>query len=54
MKVPEQEPVKCKCGVQANYGLVPTEFGIGHWCGHMVDYDEVGNRIVAYLKFCIR
>jgi hypothetical protein len=34
--------VMCECGVKANYGLVPSELGIGHWCGHMVDYDEVG------------
>jgi hypothetical protein len=33
--------VLCKCGVKAHYGLVPSERGIGHWCGHMVDYDEV-------------
>ena len=32
----------CEYGVKANYGLVPLELGIGHWCGHMVDYDEVG------------
>jgi hypothetical protein len=36
-------PVMCECGVKANYGLVPSELGIGHWCGHMVDYDEVGH-----------
>ena len=35
-------PVMCECGVKANYGLVPSELEIGHWCGHMVDYDEVG------------
>ena len=38
----ESPPVLCECGVKANYGLVPSELGIGHWCGHMVDYDEVG------------
>jgi hypothetical protein len=32
----------CECGVKANYGLVPSELGIGHYCIHMVDYDEVG------------
>jgi hypothetical protein len=37
----EAPPVMCECGVKANYGLVPLELGIGHWCGHMVDYDEV-------------
>ena len=35
-------PVKYECGVKSNYGLVPSELGIGHYCGHMVDYDEVG------------
>jgi hypothetical protein len=35
-------PVLCKCGVEAHYGLVRSERGTGHWCGHMVDYDEVG------------
>ena len=35
-------PVMYECGVKANYGLVPLKLGIGHWCGHMVDYDEVG------------
>jgi hypothetical protein len=34
--------VMCKCGVESNYGLVPSGLGIGHYCGHMVDYDEVG------------
>ena len=35
-------PVMCECGVKSNYGLVPSELRIGHYCGHMVDYDEVG------------
>ena len=35
-------PVKCDCGVKSNYGLVPSELAIGYYCGHMVDYDEVG------------
>jgi hypothetical protein len=35
-------PVMCECGVQSNYGLVPSSLGIGHYCGHMVDYNEVG------------
>jgi hypothetical protein len=34
-------PVMCKCGVQSNFGLVPSGLGIGHYCGHMVDYGEV-------------
>jgi hypothetical protein len=40
LKYPEK-PVLCKCGVEAKYGLVPSHLGIGYWCGHMVDYDEV-------------
>ena len=35
-------PVMCEYGVKSNYGLVPSELGIGHYCGHMIDYDEVG------------
>ena len=35
-------PVICECGVKSNYGLVLSELGIGHYCGHMVDYDKVG------------
>jgi hypothetical protein len=42
------DPVLCKCGIEAKYGLVPSELGVGYFCGHMVDYDEV--RI--YLFFC--
>ena len=34
--------VKCECGVKFNYGLVLSEFEIGNYCGHMVDYNEVG------------
>ena len=34
-------PVMCECGVKSNYGLVPLELGIGHYCGHMVEYEEV-------------
>ena len=32
----------CECGVKSNYGLVPSELGIGHYWGHMDEYDEVG------------
>ena len=35
-------PVKCEYVVKSNYGLVPSVLGIGHYCGHMVDYDKVG------------
>ena len=35
------DPVLCKCGIEAKYGLVPSELGVGYFCGHMVDYDEV-------------
>ena len=33
--------VLCKRGIEAKYGLVPFELGVGYFCGHMVDYDEV-------------
>jgi hypothetical protein len=42
------DQVLCKCGIEAKYGLVPSELGVGYFCGHMVDYDEVG----IYLFFC--
>ena len=49
-------PVKCECGVNSNYGLVPSELGIGHYCGHMIDYDEVGyfcgNHEIVFCFFC--
>jgi hypothetical protein len=35
------DPVLCKCGIEAKYGLVPFELSVGYFCGHMVDYDEV-------------
>ena len=35
-------PVMCECGVKSNYGLVPSELRIDHYCSHMIDYDEVG------------
>ena len=37
MLIYKAPPVKCECGVKSNYGLVPSELGIGHYCGHMVD-----------------
>jgi hypothetical protein len=36
-----------KCGIEAKHGLVPSELDVGYFCGHMVDYDEVG----IYLLF---
>ena len=48
--------VKRECGVKSNYGLVPSELGIGHYCGHMVDYDEVdyfcGKHEIVFYFFC--
>jgi hypothetical protein len=38
----KSDPVLCKCGIEFKYGLVPSEHGVGYFCGHMVDYDEVG------------
>jgi hypothetical protein len=43
------DPVLCKCGIKAKYGLVPSELGVGYFCGHMVDYEEVG----IYLLFAL-
>jgi hypothetical protein len=42
------DPVLCKYGIETKYGLVSSELGVGYFCGHMVDYDEVG----IYLLFC--
>jgi hypothetical protein len=38
----KSDPVLYKCGIEAKYGLVPSELGVGYFCRHMVDYDEVG------------
>jgi hypothetical protein len=35
------DPVLCKCGIEAKYGLVHSELGVGYFCKYMVDYDEV-------------
>ena len=49
-------PVMCECGVKSNYGLVPSELGIGHYCGHMIEYDEVryfsGKHEIVFCLFC--
>ena len=49
-------PPVCECGVKSNCGLVPSELGIGHYCGHMIDYDEVGyfygNHEIVFCFFC--
>ena len=37
----KSDPVLYKSGIEAKYGLVPCELGVGYFCGHMVDYDEV-------------
>ena len=48
-------PVNCECGVKSNYGLIPSELGIGHYCGHMVNYNEVGyfcgNHKIVFVSF---
>ena len=46
-------PVKCECGVKSNYGLVPSELGIGHYWCHMVDYDEVGSFLVNMKSYFV-
>jgi len=35
--------MKCRCGVLANYGLIPSELGIGYYCGHMLGDDFVSS-----------
>jgi hypothetical protein len=47
------DTVLCKCGLEAKYGLVPSELGVGYFCGHMVDYDEVGI-FLHQLQCCTR
>jgi hypothetical protein len=42
------DPVLCKCGIEAKYGLFPSELGVGYFCGHMVDYDEVDIYFLVY------
>jgi hypothetical protein len=39
-EVCKSDPELYKCGVEAKYGLVPSELGVGYFCEHMVDYDE--------------
>ena len=34
---------QCPCGVPANYGLVPSQLGVGLFCGHMVGGDVVSH-----------
>jgi hypothetical protein len=53
------EELKCdpslyRCGIEAKYGLVPSEFGVGYFCGHMVDYSEVGIYLLFYTSCNVR
>lgn len=34
-----------------NYGIVPSELGVGHYCGHMVDHDMVSHVYTAFKIF---
>jgi hypothetical protein len=43
----KSDPVLCKCGIEATCVLVPSELGVSYFCGHIVDYDEVG------IPFCL-
>ena len=49
-------PIMCECGVKSNYDLVPSELGMGHYCGHMLEYDEVsyfcGKHEIVFYFFC--
>jgi hypothetical protein len=53
-------PVMCECGVQSNYGLVPSGLGIGYYCGiwlittrlvSLVHLTESYYFIFFYIKF---
>jgi hypothetical protein len=51
----KSDPVICKCGIEAKFGLVPSELGVGYFCGHMVNYDEVDIYFLfAQLQCCTR
>ena len=58
MLIYKAPPVKCECGVKSNYGLVPSKLGIDHYCGHMVDYDEIsyflGKHEIVFLFLLLR
>lgn len=45
LEAPQCRRVKrnCPCGVLAKYGLVPSELGVGLYCGHTVDRDIVSD-----------
>ncbi|XP_062185874.1 uncharacterized protein LOC133889361 [Phragmites australis] len=32
-------PRKCPCDVNANHGIVPSELGVGYYCGHVIGND---------------
>lgn len=40
-KIEDGPMPKCPCGEDAMYGLVPSELGIGWFCGNMVVSDKV-------------
>ena len=69
LEAPQCRRVKrnCPCGVLAKYGLVPSELGVGLYCGHTVDRDIVSDilticttkylyhvvaRTIVFLSFC--
>ena len=45
--------VMCECGVKSNYGLVPLKLGIGHYCSHMVDYDEIDYFVINMKSYVV-
>ena len=57
MVIYKTPPVMCECGVKSNYGLVPSELGIGHYCDHMIEYDDdvryfCGKHGIIFCFFC--
>jgi hypothetical protein len=48
------DPILCKCGIETKYGLFPSDLSVGYFCGHMVDYDEVGIYFLFTLAAMLR
>lgn len=44
-------PIKCDCGVLATFGLVPSELGVGFYCGRMVGDDLVSSFALVHINF---
>jgi hypothetical protein len=44
---------KCPCGVNAKHGIVPSELGVGYYCGHVVGNDMVGSCVVSIFNVAL-